>query len=94
MLHSQLAATFHSYFSRVQEVKLRRENGKRVLYRTLQRHLAAAFDVFCAAVEQLTNHRQLVLRVVSRWQTPMLQIGFEMWCEFMGATKALQQVCV
>jgi len=91
MLHSQLAATFDSYFSRVQEVKLRRENGKRVLCRMLHTHLAAAFDGFCAAVEQLTNHRQLVLRAVSRWQTPMLQIGFEMWCEFMAATKALQQ---
>jgi hypothetical protein len=88
LLHSQLATAFDSYHDRVLEVKERRESSKRIIYRMLHAHLAAAFDGFVEAVEQLLGHRKMVLRAVSRWQTPMLQIGFESWCEYLHIIKA------
>jgi hypothetical protein len=48
----------------VLQVKERRIASKRIVSRMLHTHLAAAFDGFAEAVEQLAAHRQTVLRAV------------------------------
>lgn len=43
--------------------------------------------MFSGTVEQLKAHRLMVQRAVSRWKKPSLQIGFDMWLEYMDVIK-------
>jgi hypothetical protein len=87
MLHGQLAGAFDCYHDRVIETKRKRETCKRAFLRMQNSVLAGAFDVFKHSVKHVQVHRRMIEGAVTRWKTPSVQIGFDMWMEYLGNCK-------
>lgn len=91
MFHIQSAMAFDSFRDRVTETKEKRATCKRLIQRMLHTNLAAAFDHFAQAVDELRAHHMLLQKTVARWQTPMKEVGFMLWLEYMEIVKSKQQ---
>ena len=87
MLHAQLASAFDSFHSRVIETRDRKKACQRVILRMQHVALAGAWEMFTGTVAQMRAHQQVVARAMSRWRTPSVRMGFELWLEYMEERK-------
>ena len=59
MLHIQIATSFDSFRDRVYEVRDKRGQCRKIIFRMLHAQLAAAFDLFTESMMVLKAHRQV-----------------------------------
>ena len=87
MLHAQLASAFDSFHSRVIETRDKKKACQRVILRMQHVALAGAWEMFTGTVAQMRAHQQVVARAMSRWRTPSVRMGFELWLEYTEERK-------
>ena len=87
MLHAQLASAFDSFHSRVIETRDKKKACQRVILRMQHVALVGAWEMFTGTVAQMRAHQQVVARAMSRWRTPSVRMGFELWLEYMEERK-------